>query len=188
MTLRQARMLTLALLGCAMALLVVELTTTPSAGAGNPVSTFPIPGSQVAPTRAQLAFRGVPASQIGNITVTGSKSGVHAGTIEADSDGEGASFIPAKKFTPGETVTVVTTLNIRAASNGRYSFTVSDPLHPVHIAAPLFAARVHNDAQVFRSRPDLRPVSMRVVKNTTHAAPGYYLRGATGGTAVRTGR
>ena len=69
---------------------------------------------------------------------------------------------------------MATTLNILGASNGRYSFTVSDPLHPVHIAAPLFAARVHNDAQVFRSRPDLRPVSIRVVKNTTHASPGYY--------------
>jgi hypothetical protein len=99
---------------------------------------------------------------------------VHTGTVEADSDGLGGSFIPSQKFTPGETVTVVTALNIRGAPGGRYSFTVSDPLHPVHVAAPQYAARVHNDAQVFRSRPDLRPVSIRVVKNTTHAAPGYY--------------
>ncbi len=174
MRLWQARTFTLASLGCAMALVVALLTTTPSAGAGTPVSAFPIPGSKVAPTRAQLAFRGLPASQLGTITVTGSKSGVHTGTIEGDSDGLGASFIPAQPFTAGETVTVVTALNIRGASSGRYSFTVSQPLNPVRVAPPLFAARVHNDAQVFRSRPDLRPVSIRVVKNTTHAAPGYY--------------
>ena len=65
-----------------------------------------IPNDEVASPQTQLAFRGVSTSQFGTITVRGSKSGLHTGTIEADSDGYGGSFLPSKPFTPGETVTV----------------------------------------------------------------------------------
>src|SRR5580693_4923026 len=67
-----------------------------AASSGPLVSAYPIPGDQVASPQSQLAFRGLPASQLGTITVRGSKSGVHTGTIEPDSDNYGGSFVPAK--------------------------------------------------------------------------------------------
>ncbi len=36
--------------------------------------------------------------------VRGSRTGSHPGRLEAYSQGDGASFVPAKPFRPGETV------------------------------------------------------------------------------------
>lgn len=72
------------------------------------VSVFPIPGDRVASPQTQIAFRGVAASMLGRVRVVGSLSRRHTGRIEADSDGKGASFLPNKTFSPGETVTVST--------------------------------------------------------------------------------
>src|SRR6202042_338414 len=99
-----------------------------------PVYVFPIPNGHFASPATQLTFRGVPASQLGTISVIGSSSGVHAGTIAADSDGDGGSFIQPTPFTPGETVTVSTSLNIDASGTVIYSFGVARhrgtiPLH-----------------------------------------------------------
>ena len=66
------------------------------AEASAPVNVFPVPGGHVAAPATQITFRGVPASQLGPITVTGSKSGSHTGRIVADSDGDGGSFIPSR--------------------------------------------------------------------------------------------
>src|SRR5881227_472334 len=62
------------------------------------VSVFPIPGDRVAAPQTQIAFRGAAASMLGGIRVVGSRSGVHVGRLETDSDGEGASFIPSIAF------------------------------------------------------------------------------------------
>ena len=70
------------------------------------MSVFPIPGGHVAAPSTQITLRGVPASQLGPISVTGSKSGIHTGRVVGDSDGQGASFIPSRSFEAGETVTV----------------------------------------------------------------------------------
>ena len=123
------------------AALFIGLFGRPGSRAAAPqVAVFPIAGDKVAAPSTQLTFRGVPTSQFGTITVTGSKSGAHAGTIKADSDGDGGSFLPAKPFTAGETVTVKTALNIAGATNGTYHFTVQTPANPVP-ARPLPKAR-----------------------------------------------
>jgi hypothetical protein len=157
----------------AAALFIVGVGAGVSHGAGTPVSVFPIPGGKVAAPQTQLTFRGVPAGQIGSVTVTGSSSGVHGGRIEADSDGLGGSFLPAKPFTPGETVTVATHLNVLGATNGTYSFTVARPLRPVRTGTPFFAARVPHDARGFHSRPDLHPVAVTITKRGSGTEPGY---------------
>src|SRR5437763_14801596 len=80
--------------------------TGSSSAAAPAVAVFPISGSQVAPPHSQITFRGIPAGQIGTVTVAGTRSGAHAGTIQADSDGRGGSVIPQTAFVPGETVAV----------------------------------------------------------------------------------
>jgi hypothetical protein len=139
--------------------------------AASPVAVFPIPGSQVASPRAQIAFRGVPASQLGTVTVTGSRSGAHSGSIESDSDGQGASFLPDKPFDAGESVTVSTSLDILGASKGTFRFTVASPAPgypPTHWPP---AYRNANDVWRFHSRPDLVPAASTITKRGA-TAPG----------------
>ena len=88
---------------------------------------YPLPGSKYTVPGTQIAFRGLPASSIGAISVVGSKSGAHPGRLVGDSDGQGGSFLPTKPFTAGETVTVATHLAIATAPKGTFSFKVSNP-------------------------------------------------------------
>src|SRR5947209_10119459 len=84
------------------------------------VNVFPIPGSRVASPHAQIVLRGVSARALGTMAVTGSRSGRHRGRIAGDSDGDGASFLPATPFTPGETVTVQTQQTVLGGHGGRF--------------------------------------------------------------------
>jgi hypothetical protein len=133
------------------------------------VSVFPVPGAHVAAPAAQITFRGVPASQLGPISVTGSKSGAHAGRVVADSDGQGASFLPTRQFTPGETVTVSTGLTISGVNGGIYSFAVANPAGNIPLAGVRPAPRVRNDVSRFASRPDLSPAAFTVRKKASRS-------------------
>jgi outer membrane protein assembly factor BamB len=140
--------------------------------AANTVSVFPIPGSAYNAPHAQITFRGVPASSLGPIVVTGSKSGTHAGTVVADSDGLGASFIPNTSFITGESVTVSTQLNVIDAHNGQFTFRIADtaPSLPANPLPQIPAGS--SGVQHFRSRPDLQPASITVTKNSAPASAG----------------
>jgi Arylsulfotransferase (ASST) len=157
---------------------LVGLSVNASGGAvaeaqGPPVSVFPIPGGRLAAPRTQITFRGIPASAIGSISVTGSRTGAHAGVIEADSDGRGGSFIPSQPFSPGETVTVVTSLNVLGARNGTFQFQVATPAGQIPEIRSVRVGRVRGDVWSFHSRPDLAPAAVRV----SH-------RGAAGGADI----
>ena len=78
----------------------------------------------MARVETQVSFRGAPPAALGTVTVTGSVSGAHAGQLLAHSDGQGASFVPAKRFSPGETVTV-------ASDAVDFAFTVAGARRPV---------------------------------------------------------
>jgi Arylsulfotransferase (ASST) len=135
------------------------------ASAASPVvSAFPSPGTHYAMPATQIAFRGVPAGGIGPVSVVGSQSGNHTGHIAADSDGAGGSFLPDHPFIAGELVTVTTGLNIAGASNGDFQFTVATPATPIK---PIPVAHVPGRVQHFRSRPDLQPPAMQVLKRAT---------------------
>ena len=142
--------------------------------ASAPVSVFPIPGGRVAAPSSQITLRGVPAARLGPISVTGSKSGTHTGRVVGDSDGDGASFLPSRSFTAGETVTVHTSLNIVGGSGGSYSFTIANPAGAIPLAGVRPAPRVRNDISRFVSRPDLVPTAVTVTKraSTSVAAGG----------------
>jgi arylsulfotransferase ASST len=145
----------------------VAVPAAAAQAASAPVSVFPIPGGRVAAPSTQLTFRGVPAGQLGAISVTGSKSGTHTGRIVADSDGGGGSFIPSQPFKAGETVTVRTGLTIVGAPAGAYSFTVATPAGGIPLAGVRPAPRVRNDINRFVSRPDLVPTAVTVTKKAS---------------------
>jgi hypothetical protein len=138
----------------------------------DPVTVFPIPGGRVAAPQTQITLRGVTRGHVGRVIVTASRTGRHTGRVVFDSDGQGASFLPAKPFAPGERVTVRTALNIRGARAGTFRFAIARPAGAIP-ATPLdLADREPGDEFTFHSRPDLTPPAVEVTRQTAQAAPG----------------
>ncbi len=154
------------------AVVVVVVLSGRSSSASQVVHVFPIPGARVAAPATQITLRGVAANHMGRIIVSGSRSGVHTGTVLADSDGRGGSFMPMQPFTPGETVTVKTALDIAGGRHGSYSFTVASPAGGIRAGAPHAISRTAGDIWSFASRPDLSPAAVKVDKRTSEAADG----------------
>src|SRR6201995_3028436 len=126
------------------------------------VAVYPLPNSTGSLPQTQITFRGIPASQIGSVQVVGSSTGAHSGTIQADSDGQGGSFVPSAPFAPGETVTVTTGLNVVGGTNGSFKFVVEVPFGTINpMKLPMVPAG-SNGVQHFHSRPDLQPASITV--------------------------
>jgi hypothetical protein len=136
------------------------------------VSVFPSPGTSWNLPGEQITFRGIPASQIGSISVVGSSSGAHTGTIEADSDGDGGSFIPSQPFTAGETVTVTTGLNIIGGTNGAFQFKIATPFGTFTPENLPMVSAGSNGVQHFRSEPSLEPASVTVRQRSSAAYDG----------------
>jgi arylsulfotransferase ASST len=143
----------------------------PAVGA-DPIAVYPFPGSKYTVPGTQIAFRGLPASSIGAISVVGSKSGAHTGRLVAHSDGKGGSFLPAKPFRAGETVTVATHLPIAGAPKGTFSFKISRPGNQLGAGPIPRVAAGARGLQHFRSRPDLEPAAVSVSKASAPASQG----------------
>jgi hypothetical protein len=145
----------------------------PAHAAASSVYVFPTPGSRYNRPQTQIAFRGISRGRVGAVRVVGSLSGLHSGRIEADSDGDGASFLPAKPFAVGETVTVATRLNVAGATNGRFSFVIAHvaPLVPDGSLTGIPPV-TRQDVSQFHSRPDLRPASVTVTQGAAPASEG----------------
>ena len=100
---------------------------------GVPVEVTPGPGTTTADPSTQISFLGVPASKIASVSVTGAHSGTHSGHLRGYSQGDGASFVPARPFSTGEQVAVHATVDGRKVS---FSFGVDTP-YPIS-AVPQF--------------------------------------------------
>jgi hypothetical protein len=140
-----------------------------SALLGGAVTVSPLPGSRDASALTQISFLGVPAAQLSGVLVRGSRSGVHTGRLAPYSQGDGESFVPARAFTPGESVSVSATLS----SSGRavplsFSFQVAAPDTFGEAGGSTPPPPKPSEYQRFRSRPDLRPPVVTV----TARAPG----------------
>jgi hypothetical protein len=102
---------------------------------GTSVAVSPLPDSLDASYRTQISFVGT-ASELSDISVSGSRTGNHPGRLEAYSQGDGASFVPNKPFLGGETVTVhgkVSREGKTAPFAFHFSTAVEDPLG--HVAS-----------------------------------------------------
>jgi arylsulfotransferase ASST len=136
------------------------------------ISVFPIPGGRVAAPQTQITFRGVMSGHLGRVIVIGSRTGRHRGRVIADSDRQGASFLPAKPFAPGEVVTVRTKLHIPGTRAGTFHFTIAHPAGAIPVMPLDPAPRVAGDEFTFHSRPDLTPPAVEVTKQSGNTAPG----------------
>ena len=136
------------------------------------VSVYPSPNTTSALPGTQITFRGIPASQIGSVQVAGSSTGAHGGAIQADSDGQGGSFIPSQPFAPGETVTVTTGLNVVGGSSGAFHFAIASPFGTIDpLKLPMVPAG-SDGVQHFHTRSDLEPASITIKKRSSAAYNG----------------
>jgi hypothetical protein len=136
------------------------------------VTVSPLPGSRDASPQTQISFLGVPAGQLRVREVRGSISGFHSGRLLRYSQGDGASFVPARAFAEGDRVTVHAVLHahgVRRQLSDTFAVAEQDRLtttperiHPGRAA----------EAQSFRSRPDLHPPTVTVTASSPRAAAG----------------
>jgi Arylsulfotransferase (ASST) len=144
-----------------------------SALQGGAVTVSPLPGSRDASPRTQISFLGVPAAQIANVKVVGSRTGGHSGRMAAYSQGDGASFLPSRPFVEGERVTVTGRLRLPGqparALLDQFAIAREDAISSTPRAVTLGGA---SQIQGFRSRPDLKPPVVTVTTSLPGQAPG----------------
>jgi hypothetical protein len=150
--------------------------------AGAHVTVSPAPDTRDASRATQISFLGVAASELSHIVVAGSRSGAHPGRLVAYSQGDGASFLPARPFDPGELVTVHAVL----IQDGKttpfaWSFTVAVPDDPgsasvTESTRPSSApAPAPKEYESFHSRPELRPPDVTVSSKAQTATGEMFL-------------
>ena len=173
MTARRTLLAALAGLLVAAVAVVLVLTLGTDEGAAeppDPVTVSPVPGGRWASPSTEISLRGLPPDRLGEIEVSGGKSGRHDGRLEPHSDGEGASFVPEEPFEPGEEVEVSTDLVIPGARDGDYRFWVSRPAEP---PPPRPAERPGGGVERFRSRPDLTVPRITIRERKPGTSPGF---------------
>jgi Arylsulfotransferase (ASST) len=99
----------------------VDLRAAQPAGS---VWAYPSPGTKTASPATQISLRGDLSGGLASLRVVGTRSGRHAGRVVAHSDGNGASFLPARRFVAGERVTV-TGIAVAGAKRRPYSFRIA---------------------------------------------------------------
>jgi hypothetical protein len=177
---RRALLVAIAVVALALA---AVLAWTIAARARPEISVFPSARTLAASPTTTITFRGADPDELGDVEVSGSQSGRHSGRLQAQADGEGATFVPDRPFAAGESVTVSTGRRIAGVNDTRTSFTIARP--PGGRPAPFDQATppAERGVRAFRSRPDLRPPAVEVRTAAAGAEPGMVFvapkRGAT---------
>jgi hypothetical protein len=161
--------------------ITVPVASTPEPVPPGAVSVYPSPGVTTASPETQISFRGKAPDKLGKITVTGSESGPHKGRIEAHSDGQGASFLPAKRFRQGEKVTVKTSLEIAGAKHGRFSITIANEMPKKAIRDQPPPSHGRGATVKLASRPDLIAPAVTITAAKSGRAAGDVFVAPKGG-------
>jgi hypothetical protein len=147
------------------------------------VTVSPGPDTRDASAETQISFLGAPASELSAITVSGSRTGPHAGRLVAYSQGDGESFVPSHPFTDGELVTVHAELSEGGKSIPfAWSFTVAVRDDPGTASATNTASSTTpgpptppKEYQSFHSQPELRPPDITVSSAANTASGDLFL-------------
>jgi len=126
---------------------------------GTGVDVSPTPGTATADPHTQISFMGAPVSEISVISVVGSSSGPHSGSLQPYSQGDGASFLPASPFVAGEHVTVAATV---AGKPVTFSFGVDTPYPTAGVHSFANPVAPPSDYQTFVTMPGVQAPVLNV--------------------------
>jgi hypothetical protein len=133
------------------------------------VTVSPAPDTLDASANTQISMLGVPAKELSDITVRGSRTGLHLGRIVAYSQGDGASFLPLRPFGDGEVVTVHAEVLEEDGNTIPFAwrFTVAVRDEPgtasaTNTAPGTSSTSAPKEYQSFHSAPELRPPDITV--------------------------
>jgi hypothetical protein len=148
---------------------------------GTSLAVSPLPDSYDASPQTQVSMLGMPAGAITGVSVSGSQTGSHPGTLEPYSQGDGASFVPAKGFLPGETVTVRGKVEVGSTEQPfAFHFAIAHR-EPVDYSAGVTVPHDYAEMQHFHSRPELEPPVLVVTASSPQSAPGDLFAAPYGG-------
>jgi hypothetical protein len=136
------------------------------------VTISPLAGSRDASPQTQISFLGVPAGALSQLAVVGSTTGPHSGRLLAYSQGDGASFVPARPFAEGERVTVHGDVLIDGHEQplvDAFAIAHEDRITTTPRAVVNGGA---SEIQSFHSRPELQPPVVDVTASSPRVAPG----------------
>jgi hypothetical protein len=136
------------------------------------VTVSPLAGSRDASANTQISFLGVPARDLSRVSVVGSKTGAHAGRLAAYSQGNGASFLPARRFAAGERVTMRARLRLGGSTRMLLDQFVIATENPLVYGPGKIYPGPSTEIQSFLSRPDLHPPAVTVTASSPLVAPG----------------
>jgi hypothetical protein len=159
--------------------LLVATPPVAARAAAPALAVYPTAGSRTASPTTSISLRGLAPGKIGDVVVTGSRSGDHRGAVRADSDGNGESFFPDRPFVPGEQVTVALDHQLVGSPAGRVTFTVSRP-----VTDPTASSTESDDPAGethFRSEPDLHAPIVHVTKGSLDPSAGSLFLAPRGG-------
>jgi hypothetical protein len=146
--------------------------------AGGQVTVSPGPETRDASPTTQISLLGAPAGELSNVNVKGSRSGAHAGRLLAYSQGDGASFVPSKPFSPGESVSVSADLiSAGKTTPFAWSFVVSVPDTTTNSSSSASTTPTPppREYESFHSRPSLRPPDVTVSSEDNTATGDMFL-------------
>ncbi|HEX4435943.1 MAG TPA: arylsulfotransferase family protein [Solirubrobacteraceae bacterium] len=183
-------------LGLTLVAVTVLAAAISSPALGAPaVAVSPLNGTPDASPYTQISFLGVPASEISDVSVVGSRTGRHTGQMRSYQSAPGASYVPSQQFSQGERVTASASIGPKGhTSTVRTTFTVARLANfPLVTPKPQFSTG-HGNTLSFHSQPKLDPSVVKVTANSgstpgdifvtpTHGwgQPGAMILNANGG-------
>jgi len=137
------------------------------------LTVSPLPGTPDASPTTQISLLGTSPSNIVGIRARGARSGVHRGVLRPYSSGDGASFLPARRFAQGEVVSVrVTTAIGGKRRSGFFRFRVGGHAALVLRPGPAPPSTTRGTHH-YVSRPDLHPAAMQITERREGRAAGH---------------
>jgi hypothetical protein len=137
------------------------------------IDVYPLPDTRTASPGTEITFRGVTKADLGSVTVTGTLSGAHSGTLVPHSDGKGVSFVPDMLFRAEETVIVQASVPLGTGATDSFSFDIVRAVSPLRVSASIRDVATDIEPRSFRTRPDLQPLPIDVTTEATSTDQGF---------------
>jgi hypothetical protein len=137
------------------------------------LTVSPLPGTPDASPTTQISVLGTAPANIVSVRARGARSGLHRGALRPYSSGDGASYVPRRRFAQGEVVSVrLTTTAGGRRHSGFFRFRIGGHADIVLRPGPAPPSTTRGTHR-YLSRPDLHPPAMQITARRNGRAPGH---------------